>query len=191
MRLLGKIFEKLKSTIYYKRRKVLTKNDNAMEYMNDIDTERRDFEYAHAEEIQNAQVFVTHESNGEPVIRESNTGKIVTPQNQLTARQAVQQPEESEGSFDDGYQQGYAAGFADGQKSVPTQAPKAEVEKSEPVSTKPSPKDIKVFRIEFKSGRKLSCIAESMGRAIARIGKDSDISEVVSISEDTDIINAF
>ena len=180
MRLLGKIFEKLKSTIYYKRRKVLTKNDNAMEYMNDIDTERRDFEYAHAEEIQN-----------EPVIRESNTGKIVTPQNQLTARQAVQQPEESEGSFDDGYQQGYAAGFADGQKSVPTQAPKAEVEKSEPVSTKPSPKDIKVFRIEFKSGRKLSCIAESMGRAIARIGKDSDISEVVSISEDTDIINAF
>lgn len=161
----------------------------------DIDLEAKRFEQEHAEEIANMPIKVEVVSHTEPKIYESNTGRDVTPD-----RSSERKPKPSRagvpqdgGSFDEGYQQGYATGFADGQESVPKpKAVSGEVqERNEAVWAKPVPKDIKVFRIEFKGGRKLSCIAESIGQAIARIGRDSDISEVVSIGEDTDIINAL
>ena len=158
----------------------------------DIDLEAKRFEQQHAEEIANMPIKVEVVSHTEPKIYDSNTGREVTPDRSL-GNSRKQQVGQDNGTFDDGYQQGYAAGFKDGQESVPRQkVVRTEVcERNEPVSQKPLPKDIKVFRIEFKGGRKLSCIAESIGQAIARIGKDSDISEVVSINEDTDIINAL
>lgn len=177
----------------------VTKRDNKMdehkEYPNehpDIDLGAKQYEYQHADEIANAPVRVEVVSHTEPKIYDSNTGREVTP-DRSSGNSRKQQVGQDNGTFDDGYQQGYAAGFKDGQESVPRQkVVRTEVcERNEPVSQKPLPKDIKVFRIEFKGGRKLSCIAESIGQAIARIGKDSDISEVVSINEDTDIINAL
>lgn len=152
------------------------------EYMNDIDGGRRDYEMAHAEEIANARVTVTHESNGEPVIRESDSGKVVSRQQDKP--QKSQTSEVYEGYYNQGYQDGYAAGFNDGGESVKAQGAAKETVIKEVVREVPVQggdiSRMKLFRCSI-GGREVFCLSESMGRAIARVSEEYSLDDIEKI----------
>ena len=200
MNLFGRLVEKLRNfSIYYKCK---TKKQDAMgENINDIDTERRDYEYAHSEEISNARVMVTHESSGAPVIRDSETGKVVNTQAEQDNR-GTQSKESA--MYNAGYADGYAAGFTDGKESVTPTVKEVikEVPVSETVSsgctklvastTLPTGgfSGAKLFHCMFGDGTSLFCLAENVGKAMACVSNEHSIEDMVSFDR-VDFLNAI
>ncbi len=164
-------------------------HDNA-QVQHDMQTQQ--FAANEVNTINNAPVMVEVVDYNEPVIRETDSGKVIHPHNDVIVTKNNTAPHGDE-SYERGYQEGYAAGFDDGQKSCKGRnkaQPKADTTETAVVCVRQADySKVKLFSFAF-GGETIFCIAESMGQAIAFVGKTRGIENVDSIDR-KEVINAM